>query len=232
MGKIINLTGQRFGRWTVIKKNENHKNGSTQWYCQCACGRVKSVASTSLINNKSKSCGCYRSELLSKKMIKHGHAKRNNKHPLYLMWKGMKTRCYNPKADNYDRYGKRGIIISPEWINSPEKFISWCLKNGWKEKLQIDRIDNNNGYSPDNCRMTTPTVNNLNQRIRKDNTTGYRGVCLRNGKYTSRYYYKRKTYWLGVFKEAKVAAISRDWKAILTGSAYFLNFPELRKAVK
>jgi len=76
----------------------------------------------------------------------------------------MKTRCYNLKDKHYKDYGGRGIKVCEEWLNDSRKFIKWSLENGYKKELQIDRIDNNGNYSPDNCRWVTPKENSRNKR--------------------------------------------------------------------
>lgn len=88
-------------------------------------------------------------------------------HPLYKVWVSMKQRCYNKNAYNFHSYGGRGITICKEWRHSAKTFVEWCENNGYKRGLQIDRADNNFGYSPDNCRFVTNKVNCRNQRISK-----------------------------------------------------------------
>lgn len=87
-------------------------------------------------------------------------------HPLFRAWMNMKQRCFNENAYNYHSYGGRGITVCDEWLDS-SNFISWSLTNGWSEGLQIDRIDNDRGYSPGNCRWVNPSVNCRNRRSTK-----------------------------------------------------------------
>lgn len=114
---------------------------------------------------------------------------RNNrgmsKTTLYRKWIDMKSRCLNPNHENYKHYGARGITICDEWLGEHgfENFREWALLNGYKEELSIDRIENDKGYFPENCRWATKRIQNINRRSTK-NTSGYVGVkrhSSRNG---------------------------------------------------
>ena len=83
-------------------------------------------------------------------------------HHLYKVWQNIKTRCYNPNVWNFKYYGARNIIICPEWKDSPKMFVEWGLRNGWQKGLQIDRIDNDGNYCPENCRFVTRSENMSN----------------------------------------------------------------------
>lgn len=78
---------------------------------------------------------------------------------------GIMERCSNPNNANYKRYGGRGITVCQEWIDSPQAFVDWALANGFSPELQIDRIDNDKGYSPDNCRWVTARDNMRNRSV-------------------------------------------------------------------
>jgi len=82
---------------------------------------------------------------------------------LYHIWNGIRNRCLNPKNKDYANYGGRGIDICPEW-NEPEKFFGWAFLNGYSVDMSLDRIDNNKGYSPDNCRWVLLTEQQRNKR--------------------------------------------------------------------
>lgn len=90
-----------------------------------------------------------------------------SRHPLYQVWQNMIDRCYNKTHYKYHLYGARNIVVHPGWKNDVKEFIEWCENNGYKKGLQIDRIDNDLDYSPENCRFVTNKVNCRNQRRSK-----------------------------------------------------------------
>ena len=89
---------------------------------------------------------------------------------LYRLWESIKARCYNSKRKDYPNYGGRGITVCKEWFCF-DVFKNWALENGYNPGLEIDRINNDGIYCPDNCRFVTHSENNRNKRIRRDNTT-------------------------------------------------------------
>lgn len=166
--KIVDVTGQKFGRLTVIKR-EGLKYGGSAWLCKCDCGNVKIIALQHL-RHGTKSCGCLSKEIASERGKKSKIGDRSRKHgdfgtKLYGIWAGMKRRCYNPRTKYYKDYGGRGITVCDEWKNDYSKFKEWALANGYQEGLSIERIDVNKGYSPDNCKFITINEQNSNKRI-------------------------------------------------------------------
>lgn len=162
MGKFKDISGNKYGRLTAIEPERNPKNGNMAWLCRCDCGNmVHSVDTYALTHGKSNSCGCARVDSLKRIFTKHGMSHKR----LGFIHKGMVQRCYNPNSKKYHRYGARGIDICDEWMgeNGMRSFIEWALSHGYSDDLYIDRIDNDKGYSPNNCRWVTNKENSNNR---------------------------------------------------------------------
>ncbi len=157
MSRLIDLTGQVFGRWTVLRF-DSAKNGDAYWICKCACGTVRSVNGYHLRSGRSTSCGCYSAELVRKspRGTTHGLKKANPR--LYRIWQCMLNRCRRKKDKYYHRYGGRGISVCEEWHSFPP-FYEWAVANGYKDILTIDRIDVDGNYEPANCQWITMVEN-------------------------------------------------------------------------
>lgn len=164
--RMINLTGKKFGRWTVIRKSEIQTTANIQWSCVCECGKVGSVQSNQLIMRRSRSCGCLRREVTASRSKTHGNRLGRRSTPEYTSWQGMKDRCHNPKQKRFKDYGARGITVCDRWRND---FAAFLEDMGPKPSpdLSLDRINNDGNYEPGNCRWATPKEQANNARARK-----------------------------------------------------------------
>lgn len=164
MPKHKDMTGLRFGRLVVLERAENDAQQNAQWLCRCDCGNTTIVRGGALRQGRTVSCGCVLSEASRERMkriaTKHGHSDS----PLYKVRQAMIERCYKPQNKAYKNYGGRGITVCDEWRDSFEAFYDWAISHGYKRGLEIDRINNDGPYSPDNCRWVTSKVNSRNTR--------------------------------------------------------------------
>jgi len=178
MGKFTDLTGQKFGRLTVIERAENIPSGKTWWLCQCKCGNQTIVRSDSLKGGVTKSCGCLHKELSferCKQRMKHGHSMVNIVSKTYSIWRNIIQRCNNPNCRNYKNYGGRGIKVCDKWL----KFEDFLQDMGEKpEGLSLDRVDNNGNYCKGNCRWATWKEQQRNSRNNRLITINGETKCL------------------------------------------------------
>jgi len=152
------IVGCKYNKLTVISIVKlNNKNYAS---CLCDCGNTIMCIAFDLLRSHTKSCGCHKSKSCKERSTKHGMSH----HPLTPIYSAMIQRCTNIKNKRYMDYGGRGINVCDEWINDINNFFDWALSNGWKNGLELDRKDNNKGYSPDNCRLVTAIVNQRNKR--------------------------------------------------------------------
>lgn len=161
----LQLAGQTFGKWLVIESTDKRVNGRVIWSCICSCGRTGLVISSNLVNGTSTQCvHCAAVERGS--ISRHGHTKNRRATPEYVIWRGIKLRCYNKKHSSFLDYGARGIYMCDQWKVSFETFLS-DMGPRPSPTHQIDRINNYLGYTPSNCRWVLPKDNQRNRRNNK-----------------------------------------------------------------
>ncbi len=164
MSKLIDLTGQNFGRLTVLKRIRDNDLHRPHWLCECSCGEKKIIKGDYLRSKNIKSCGCLRREVTSRRSTKHGCRTRANTSKSYAAWAQMLGRCTNNTHRQYKDYGGRGIVVCARWI----KFENFLEDMGESPRdKSIDRIDNNKGYYKSNCRWATIKQQQRNKRNNK-----------------------------------------------------------------
>lgn len=168
MSGIVDISGHRFGRLLAVEKS-HHKKGTWYWHCICDCGQKVVVVGATLRSGATKSCGCFRKEIIAKnqKRPQHGHCINGKITPEYHAWAGMLQRCVNPSEPSYRNYGARGITVCDHWRDSFENFLA-DMGPRPSSRHSIDRHPDNNGnYEPTNCRWATSTEQGNNKRTNR-----------------------------------------------------------------
>lgn len=166
MGRFVDLTGYTFGRWRVLNFSHSNHNKKACWVCECSCGIVRTVLSNNLVSGKSRSCGCYNSDVVVERNTIHGLSSSSE----HMIWCSLLQRCTNPRHVRYADYGGRGITVCESWLKF-ENFYADMGPRPSKDR-SLDRIDNDGPYCKENCRWATRKEQNNNTRANKLVTHG------------------------------------------------------------
>lgn len=197
--------GVTYGNLKIIGESGKDKHGRKMFSCECLlCGNVKMIKGTYINTGKATSCGCDKNKKISQSKTKHT----GKEHPKeYRAWKSMRNRCNNKNYHAYHRYGGRGIKVCGEWSDF-DTFLS-DMGLSPNKNSQLDRINNDGNYEPENCRWVSPKENS-NNREKQKNNTGYTGVYLNKSKtYSVNFYVDRKSKYVGSYPTLQEAVNKR-----------------------
>ena len=209
---IPKLIGETWRKYPT----ETSKQKTTYGLFECQyCGKEFETNIQSVKCGDTKSCGCVN--------LRITHGRSNSR--FYKTWYGMLQRCTNTMIQDYKDYGARGITVCEEWLDV-SNFVAWCeLTYPNIEGLSLDRLDNDKGYSPENCTWSDKTAQAINQRMKKSNTSGYVGVIwhIRDKRWVVSIRISKKLINLGSFKDKIEAVPARDNYIIENGLPHKLS---------
>lgn len=188
-------TGDRFGRLVVTGTPRRVTGANKKVECVCDCGDTADVWLNALYRGATQSCGCFQNEA----RIKHDGYRSH----LHSIWKAMRHRCRS-----HHRYAGRGIAVCDEW-NEFQSFKEWAERNGYQRNLTIDRVDNDAGYCPSNCRWVDRGVQARNKSNVTSNKSGFKHVYrTRTGKWSVQFRINKVRYYIGTFDDQMVAVLT------------------------
>lgn len=176
MPKFIDLTGNTYGRLTIVSLVPREKGEPTRWNCICSCGNEYVGLGSSIKHGNTTSCGCVKREMLVQRNEKHGLSEL----PEYSVWKDIKKRCYNKNNSRYENYSAKGITVADEFLND---FPAWLDHVGRRpsdgQRWCIGRIDNNIGYVRGNMEWQLDKDQAKAHSLQSNNKTGVCGVNIK-----------------------------------------------------
>lgn len=198
----MDIVGKTFNKLKVLEYKGKNKHDKKMFECYCLeCENTKLLIGTEVKNGYKKDCGCQNSKRISEGRKNHGMSSTR----IYHKWKDIKSRCYRKNSQNYKFYGGRGIKVCEKWKND---FLAFYKDVGDIpfEGAELDRIDNDGDYEPNNCRWVDHKQNSNNRRAYK-NKTGYTGVTFKPklNKYQAQLYHNKKFIYLGIYNTAEEA---------------------------
>jgi len=198
MPRRLDISGDSYGKLTVIQYSHQDRHKKSQWWVQCDCGICFTTSGAAMRKGNTLSCGCVNKEHIRNLSKTHGGCGKGvgDYHPNYATWIGMIQRCTSPKNTHYGYYGGRGIRVCEQWLDALNGLDNFTRDLGVRpsKKHSLDRIDSNDNYTPENCRWSLPSEQAYNQRKRKNNTTGRTGVYPEKS---------NGTYWVGICEDGK-----------------------------
>ena len=206
MGGIRAKVGEVYNGIVILEFSHVDKNGKRRFKVKCPYCNEKFIAlGTSIVNGRTKSCGCLKRKLASERFKKHGYSGTH----LHNVWKGIKSRCRDKSYHAYDRYGGRNIKVCDEWDKDFMKFYN-DMAPSYFEGAELDRINNDDDYKPSNCRWVTHKENS-NNRAKYNNNSGYTGVHFgkKNQTYQVNLSHNRKIIYIGSYKTLEEAVNTR-----------------------
>ena len=194
--KLVDRTGQRFGKLTVIEQAGRNALKKVLWKCHCDCGNEINVVAGSLVTGNTESCGCVIPN------FKHGGWKSAS----YNSWRAMIRRCTNPNDKDFKRYGAKGISVCPEWMDYATFRYAMGEPIGTET---LDRINPAGNYESNNVRWASPTIQARNVKTRKTTISGYTGVHFRNGRWYAEITVQKNKYYSKACTSIEEAASAR-----------------------
>ena len=182
--KRKNLVNEVFGKLKVVEEVAPYISPKNlkirKWKCLCECGQYKEVLQNALTAGLTKSCGCstYLNRGSKSDITNNLRVGCNREDSRYNVWSMMVQRCYEENHEAYESYGMKGKLVCDRWLEKFGKgFKNFCEDLGERPKgFKLDRIDNELGYSPSNCRWVSDDVSVFNRGISRNNTSGCKGV--------------------------------------------------------
>lgn len=194
--KLVDRTGQVFGKLTVLEQAGRDKLKKVLWRCKCECGKESIVVSGSLVTGNTTSCGCEGGN------YKHGGAYKSS----YNTWRAMIRRCINPLDKDYPRYGGAGVSVCPTWLD----YNTFAADMGEpKGDETLDRINTYGNYTLENCRWAGVQTQNRNTRLRVNSTTGFIGVSVVGKRFMAKISVNSKSYYSKLCDTVEEAAAAR-----------------------
>lgn len=196
--RFIDIAGQRFVRLVAVAFAGRNSHGDAQWHCQCDCGGTVVTRLSYIRNGHTRSCGCLQKETRAERVRAntiHNQARMGLRTLTYNSWRAMRDRCLSPGHPAWPNYGGSGITVCDRWA----VFENFLADMGERPRGHtIDRVDNDLGYAPGNCRWANLSEQALNRRL-KIGVSGFRGVTPEKRGWSAKIYRDGKRYRLGVF---------------------------------